>query len=96
MVLGNVHQAYWQRLVVDGFRHDYTLTHTHTQTNAYVHSHTDLLGMVGDEQCQTLSINAHQSCSRNLIRPPGLSMVLAYILASLRFSLCDEFEVLRL
>lgn len=71
------------------------ITHARAQTHAYVPAHTDLLGMV-DEQCQTLSIYAHQSCSRNLIRPPGLSMALAWILTSLPFSLWEEFEVLGL
>lgn len=72
------------------------ITSTHTQTHAYVRAHTDLLGMVVDEQCQTLSIYAHQSSSRNLIRPPGHSMALASILASLPSSLWEEFEVLGL
>lgn len=57
--------------------------HTHTRkTHAYVPARTDLLEMVVDEQCQTLSIRAYQSCSRNLIRPPVRSMVLASVLAN--------------
>lgn len=52
-------------------------------------SHPDLLGMTVDEQCQTLSTRARQSCSRNLIRPHGRSTALASTPASL-------FEVLGL
>lgn len=70
------------------------ITHMHTQAQACVRAHTDLLEMVVDEQCQTLSIHAHQTCSRNLIRPPGHSMALASILARLPFSHWDEFEAL--
>lgn len=81
VVLGSVHQAYWHMLVVDEFCHDYTHTHTR-KTHAYVPARTDLLEMVVDEQCQTLSIRAYQSCSRNLIRPPVRSMVLASVLAN--------------
>lgn len=70
------------------------ITLTHMQTHPNVRAHTDLLEIVVDEQCQTLSIHAYQSCSRNLIRPPGRSVALALILANLPFSLGDEFEVL--
>lgn len=79
VVLGSVHQAYWHMLVVDEFCHDYTHTR---KTHAYVPARTDLLEVVVDEQCQTLSIHAYQSCSRNLIRPPVRSMVLASVLAN--------------
>lgn len=50
------------------------ITHAHTQAHAYVRAHSDLSGMVVDEQCQTPSIYGRQSCSRNLIRPHGHSM----------------------
>lgn len=37
MGLGSVHQAYWLRLVVDEFRHDYTHTRTHRHMRMSVH-----------------------------------------------------------
>ncbi len=37
VVLGNVHQAYWHRLVVDEFCHDYTHAHTDTCVCACTH-----------------------------------------------------------
>lgn len=60
----------------------HTCMHT---VRVYVRAHTDLLGMVVDKQCQNRSIIAHPSFSRILIRPPGRSMTLASILASLPF-----------
>lgn len=63
-------------------------------TRAYVHAHTDLLGMVVDEQSQSHSICAHQSRSRNCIRPPGHSVTLAPNLASLPSLFWEECEVL--
>lgn len=41
------------------------ITHMHTQTHAYVRAHTDLLGMVVDEQCQT-----QHPCPSELLKKP--------------------------
>lgn len=49
----------------------------------------DLMGMVVDEKCQIRSICAYQSCSRNLIRPPGPSMKPMSILTCLPISLWE-------
>ena len=86
VVLGNVHQAYWHRLVVDEFHHDYTRVHTHTHTKTCVHVCTPKpVGDGGWWAMQALSVHAQLSCSRNLIRPPGHRMALASILTSLPF-----------
>lgn len=82
-----LNQAYWHRLVVDDF---FFTVITHMR----MCMHTDLVGMVVDEQIQSHSICAHQSPSRNCIRPPGHSVTLAPNLASRPSLFWEECEVL--
>ncbi len=65
MVLGNVHQAYWHRLVVDEFRRDYTHTHTHTHKCVRACAHRP----VGDGGWWAMPDSQHL-CPSELLKKP--------------------------